>query len=193
MAEMITKKADYENGNDGRTDVVRRILVSILLLAYFVTALIAASPASALRTAALRFLKPPINYVGLYGEYDLFAPVPTNFNQTWTAVVEFEDGSKKTWAFPRSSNWKHDDLKRHFMFAWIEWQYYMIEAPWLMNDAARYVAWLHRNPRNQPVAVVLYHDYTIIRPEAADKPAPPVTAPTMKAKVFYKVRPEDLR
>ncbi len=179
-----------------RFEEMRRIVVSLLLFVYLSVLVIAASPSSPFHELCDRIFKGPFNYLGLYNSYGVFAPDPAFYDQIFRAVIEFSDGSKKTWVFPYLTQWKNDDCQRQFKLAWEEWQYYFM---WsknnrvLVTDAAKYIAWLHRNPTNQPVQVTIYRDFTDIVPPAIDgQSLPPL--PQVTDEVFsYSVHPEDLK
>jgi hypothetical protein len=142
-------------------ETIRRVVISFFLAAYILTAIIAGAFPSPLTVAWGQCLKPVFAYWGLYHNYGMFAPDPIDYNQTFRAIVKFRDGSIKDWRFPSLPDFKNDDLTRQRKLPWVEWQCYFAFDPAniiIVKDAARYVAWLHRNPTNPPVEVEIVRD-----------------------------------
>lgn len=174
----------------------RRILVSILLAVYLSCIIVWGSPDSAFSREFAHSLLPLFNYFGLYASYGVYSPDPAKFDQIFRAEVRFKDGTTKEWIFPHLLEWKNNDLMKQFKLPWVEWQYYMKWGrghPELIRDAARYVAWIHRNAENPPVEVLIYWDCsTIVLPMDGDL-SPPARKNVTELVDTYTVRPEDLR
>lgn len=146
---------------------IGKAVASVLLGVYVFSAVVAASPPSAFGKFWARAVGSTLNRFGLYSSFALFAPYPEDFNQEFQANIRFADGSTKTWVFPHLALDKNSSKDINVEFFWTEWQIYFMGIPspareqlWL--DAARYVAWLHRNPANQPVAVTIIRKYRMI-------------------------------
>lgn len=171
-----------------------RVVLSLGLFVYLSVLAIAASPPSPFRRFCDHIFKEPFNYWGLYNSYGVFAPDPAYYDQLFRAVVKFKDGSSKTWIFPYLRQWKDDDCQRQFKLAWEEWQYYFVwskDNAVLLTDAAKYVAWLYRNPENPPVEVSIFRDFSdIVLPAIDAKPMPPLPKASERL-LEYSVRAED--
>lgn len=172
----------------------KRIAISAVLGAYILSAVIAGAYPSPLTSAWGNYLKTALSYWGLYHSYSMFAPDPIRYNQTFRALITFKDGSKTIWKFPSLPDFKDDDLVRQRKLPWVEWECYFAFDPSdiiIVEDAARYVAWMHRNPSNQPLTVEILRDYQNIKVDARDKVTlePVVTESVLR----YPVSEDDLK
>src|SRR5579875_75902 len=174
----------------------RKQVLAPVLLVYLVSAFVAASPPSAFTRLFSGFPGRVLDRLGLASNFGVFAPEPQDYNQQFEAVITFADGSKKRWVFPRLSQGKRQPGQMEQKFFWSEWQMYFMAVPArtqraLFRDAAKYVAWLHRNQGNQPVHVSIYRTYSMITVNTGRPQAAPAA---VTANVFdYPVAPEDLQ
>ncbi|MBX9772115.1 MAG: hypothetical protein K2X29_12130 [Candidatus Obscuribacterales bacterium] len=172
-------------------DLIKRILLSVLVAVYIVASIIAGSPYSPLTGSWTKFFKPTFNYLGLFNNFGVFSPDPAKYNQEFRAVIKFQDGKTVTWKFPSLLDYKNDDVMKQLKLPWVEWEYYFVWDPQnvvLLPDAAKYIAYIHRNPSNQPVQVDIYREHQNISvPGVAD------VAPVCDLILKYPVEDEDIR
>ncbi len=83
--------------------LVRRIIVTVFILFNFLTFFRVFMP---LDTVFFQSIYRPIDsylsFFSIYQDWLMFAPDPSKINSYITGEVEFEDGSKDTYTFPRS-------------------------------------------------------------------------------------------
>jgi hypothetical protein len=89
-------------------------------------------------------LRPYFLWSGLFQSWDMFAPVPKGANTCLKAVLRYQDGSSRTWEFPRMDQMSFTDVKeRYRKFA----DYLQGEnTDELLPDAARFIARLNSPP-----------------------------------------------
>ena len=176
-----------------RFESIRQVVVSVVLAAYILAVVTVGAFPSPLTSAWSYWFKPALNYVGLYNSYGMFAPDPIKYNQEFRALIRYKDGSLSTWKFPSLPDWKNDDVTRQRKLPWVEWQCYFAFDPAndiIVEDAARYVAWLHRNPHNPPVQVEIVRDCCDIVVESKEAAPAKVASGTI---LKYDVSEEDLK
>ena len=170
-----------------------RVVLSVFVAAYLLAFLAVGSPYSPLTGAWCNILRPPFNYFGLFNNFGVFAPNPATYNQEFRAVIQFKDGTKKSWKFPSLLDWKSNDVMKQKKLPWVEWEYYFLWDPQnvvLLPDAAQYLAYQHRNPQNPPVKVNIYRDYNNIALPVDDVPQPVVEKTDLLLE--YDVQEQDL-
>jgi hypothetical protein len=138
-----------------------------------------------------QLIRPYFLWSGLFQSWDMFAPTPKSANSYLEAVLIYEDGSRKTWAFPRMDQLGLTD--KYFKERYRKFTESLVreENEPLLVDAARYIARLNSSP-NMPVkTVVLVQNYSYIVPRPDGSYVP---EPWQKHILLgYGVRPEDLK
>ena len=114
---------------------------------------------------ATRPIRDYVLYAGLWHKWSMFAPSPYSLNYDLRANVEFKDGSKKEWVWPRMeelSMWKR--LSKERFRKWRELMFTdNYSHIWRYN--ARFVARQYYNdPLNPPVKVTLTRCWNSIPP-----------------------------
>jgi len=146
-------------------DLIKRILLSLIAALYIIVGIIAGAPYSPLVEAWTGFFKPVFNYFGLYNNFGVFAPDPAKYNQEFYAVIRFQDGTTNTWRFPSLLDYKNSDVMKQLKLPWVEWEYYFVWDPQnvvLLPDAAKYIAYVHRDSKNQPTQIEIFRDFQYI-------------------------------
>jgi hypothetical protein len=132
------------------------------ILSAFVTALVALAAAGSVwpRVFWERF-----HEAGLHQSWDVFAPDPIHQETDFTALVTFADGTSATWRPPHApaavAVWSN---------RWELWQDRLLRdeySPW-WDDAARFVADLHRDHGRMPVRVALVRRWSELPPPGLD-------------------------
>ncbi len=108
--------------------------------------------------SARALIRPYFIFIGLFQSWDMFSPIPKNANVYVEAIIIYQDGNTRTWAFPRV---EHLSLAERYSKE--RYRKYIdnlkddnYSALW--PDAARYVARLN-NTRSSPVKMVLFVRY----------------------------------
>jgi hypothetical protein len=172
----------------------KRIAISAFLVFHIVAITCWCAPLdSALLTRFRALIRPYMQWSGLLQGWNMFAPEPTKFNSYMEADVIFQDGQKRTWAFPRMEKlgyWKRYRKERYRKFANENLRMDANSALW--PDAALRIARLNRNAANPPVMVILVRCWSQIpppRPDGSYRPGAWYRSPFY----LYAVRPGDLK
>jgi len=135
-------------------------------------------------------LRPYFVWSGLFQSWDMFSPSPKSINSYVEAIVLYQDGNTRIWAFPRMERLSltsryFKERSRKFVENLKEDKFAL-----LWPDAARFIARLNNNGPNPVKMVLLVRHWSNIVPrmDGAKTPEP------WDSHVFYgyMVRPEDL-
>ena len=152
------------------------------------------SPACPLRDAMLKPFLGYLNFFGLWQGWSVFES-PRKYNEYLTARITFEDGSQRSWDFPRME--KMGVIEKMFKEKYRRWTNDCVAdetKPFLWPDAARYVARRNRNQTNQPVTVAIIRHWTWIpAPEIGLGKPLPTTDDGQSTLYTGKISPEDLK
>lgn len=101
--------------------------------------------------------RPWVITLGVWQSWDMFAPNPSNRDVWGSAIIEFEDGTKRDWEFPRVKNynlfWKYEKERYRKSFERLN----LPEYNRLLPDACLWIARVNNdNPSNPPTKVSLY-------------------------------------
>ena len=121
-------------------------------------------------------IRPYMLWTGLFQNWDMFAPDPSKLNCNMGAVVEYRDGTRSLWSFPKMES--RGIVDKYFRERWRKYANDNLRLDpnaALWPDAARYVARQNYRPANPPVAVSLIRYWSEVpRPSAngSYQPAP---------------------
>ena len=149
----------------GRWAITAFIVLHVYILAAW------GLPISGLRTMLVRPIEDYVNYWGLWPSWDMFAPDPLSLNFRIEALIEYQDGSSRTWSFPQMAKlslWQRYQKERYRK--WEERVRMDVNAA-LWDDTCRFVARLNDTPTNHPTHIVLIRHWALI-------PAPTVVPGT---------------
>jgi hypothetical protein len=153
----------------------RKCLINAFLLWQMSAVAVWLLPPSLLQFQLSAIAKPYMMMTGCWQAWTMFSPQPSNTDMYVDAVIEYKDGSQRTWDFPRMS--RLDLWTRYREERWRK----AIEN--MQGDQsrgywpylARYAA-LQENPQpqlNPPVKVRLFRHFRIVPPPGV--PLPPFT------------------
>jgi hypothetical protein len=123
-----------------------------------------------------KLIRPYMLWTGLFQNWDMFAPDPSKLNCNVGAVVEYRDGTRSLWSFPKMESMGLVD--KYFRERWRKYANDNLRLDTnaaLWPDAARYVARQNNRPGNPPVAVSLLRYWSEVPPPAPNgiyEPAP---------------------
>ena len=146
---------------------------------------------SPLVLAGRSFIRPYFLWAGLFQSWDTFSPSPKAINSYVEAIVLYQDGHTKIWAFPRME--RLSLTQRYFKERYRKFVENLKEdtnsALW--PDAARFIARLNNNGPSPVIKIFLVRYWSNIVPRADD----PYTPGPWDAHVFYAyvVEPQDLK
>ena len=171
---------------------MKRIAINIFLVFHLTAIFCWCVPVnSPLLPAVKNLVRPYFIWSGLFQSWDTFSPAPKAVNSYVEAIVLYEDGTTRTWAFPRMEQLRLAD--RYFKERYRKFVENLKEdanAP-LWPDAARYIARLNNNGPSAERMVLLVRYWSAIVPQNNNADA----AAQWSEHVFYgyNVQPEDLR
>jgi hypothetical protein len=160
----------------------RRWSITAFILLHVYIMAVWGLPGSGFRTLLARPIESYVDYMGLWHSWDMFAPDPLSLNFGIQAVIEYQDGSRKTWDFPRMeklSLWERFQKERYRK--WSERVRLDVNAA-LWDDTCRFVARVNDTPRNHPTRIILIRNWEPI--------PPPVTAPGSAVPQDFQPRPD---
>lgn len=141
------------------------------------------------RLAVRGFVTPYMRWTGLFQSWDMFSPVPKHVNSYVEAIIHYQDGNTRNWAFPRMAHlnvWERYSRERYRKYV------DLLEAtPALWPDAALFAA-RHNNDRTVPIKTVLLVRYCAPIALQGEVPTP---SDSCDADVIYArpIRPSDLK
>ena len=145
---------------------LREPIIFAFLLWHFSGIVLWDCPACPLRDQLIKPFIGYLNFFGLWQGWSVFEK-PRLYNGYLTAVVQFQDGSRRTWEFPRME--KLGLVEKMFKERYRRWANDCVSDvndSYLWPDAARYIARLYRRPENPPVSVsIIRHWAWILPPE----------------------------
>lgn len=136
-------------------------------------------------------VRPYFLWAGLFQSWDMFAPVPKGANTYFEATLIYQDGSQKTWTYPRVEQMSL--MQRLFKERYRKFadNLQRDELDDLLPDAARNIARLNSSPGNPVKTVILIQRVSFIvpRPDGSYIPEP------WESHILlgYGVQPEDLQ
>jgi hypothetical protein len=146
-----------------------RLLLSALLAFHIVATLAWLLPGSALRGDLQPVTDRYIGYSGLWQNWGMFAPEPSNRNLYIHAVVTYADGSEQQWSFPRMNQLDFFNRYRLERFRKYEEYAHLDSYAGIWPDLARWIARQNnRDPGNPPVHVQLIRSWWLVPPPPAN-------------------------
>ncbi len=150
------------------------------------------SPPFLLRNILVQHVSPYILWLGLWQNWDMFAPSTYNTNSMLLADIKFQDGTHTTWEFPRPAQSHQYQKGRYGQWRdFIRMDGYSLAWP----DTTRFIARLHKNPQSPPSVISLIRYWEPIPPPTQDFHQPlnkKVTYSRHETFFTYQVTPEDL-
>ena len=170
---------------------IKRIAINIFLVFHLAMIFCWAIPLnSRLVTGTRPIIAPYMTWSGLAQGWNLFAPNPLALNTRAEADISYRDGQTEIWKFPLPQDFGY--ARRYMMERLHKFSFDSLQNDkfaYLRPDAARYIARLNNNKKNDPpvsVTIVCYRS----------KIAPPgsgLPEPWVRNVVFtYSVKPGDL-
>lgn len=159
-----------------------RLAINTFLIVHLLSISCWALPfANPLMSACRDLVRPYFLWSGLFQSWDMFSPMPKSANGYAEAIVIYEDGNSRNWAFPRMErlNWKGRYLQERYRKFVENLTDDRNAALW--PDAAGFIGRVN-NDRPVPVKLVLlvrYQSAIIHRTDGSYLPAP------WDAHVFY--------
>lgn len=146
------------------------------------------------RDLLIKPVQPFLGAFGLWQSWNVFSPEIRKENFHVTASITMKDGSVLLWEFPRPDRLSGIEKMRAQRFRkWVNDRVKNNTFGNVLPDAARYVARLHRDDANPPIAIALFSHSAPIEPPKpdVDTAAPPHWQ--QRLLYTYKVKPEDLK
>jgi hypothetical protein len=140
-------------------------------------------PESQLRAVLVSPIENYVNFWGLWHSWDMFAPAPLSLNFRIEAIIQYQDGSTRTWNFPemaKLSLWERYQKERYRK--WAE-RVRLDSSSAIWDDTCRFVARLNDTPTNHPTRVILIRHWEQI--------PPPAVVPGTVIPEDYQSRPDD--
>lgn len=166
-----SNSSDQKGGSPGLS--VGQCFLSLLIVSYFVIAIIQVSPGEATAKSALdassdpmaELVRPIVTMFGLKQRWNLFSPDIRKMNQYSTAVITYADGSQKLYEWPRVNLlpleqriFKHR-IMRFVTDSWAQPQYRHY-----LPFGAQFLSKAHRDEDNPPTVIEFYFNYCDIPP-----------------------------
>lgn len=194
-------KIETANQNSNPADVVApmiatkwRVAHSAAIAAYVFSLCLMLLPSWAPRDLLIQPVQPFLGAFGLWQAWNVFSPEIRKENYHLLALVDFKDGSMSIWEFPRQEEKTGiEQLRAHRFRKWAQDRVKNNTFGLVMPDTARYVARIHNNSLNPPVAVTISMLSANI-PEPRIGKQDPLPPHANKTTLFtYKVLESDLR
>lgn len=136
-------------------------------------------------------VRPYFLWAGLFQSWDMFAPVPKGANAYIEAELQFADGSRKIWTYPRMEQMSLKETLFKERYRKFADNLQRGDQDDLLLDAARYIARLNSTPGNPVKTVILIQRVSFILPRSDEM----CIASPWESHVLlgYGVRPEDLK
>lgn len=192
LRRQLKSDRNHELSRTMRAGWMKRIAINIFLVFHLTAIFCWCVPVnSPLLPVVNNLVRPYFIWSGLFQSWDTFSPAPKAVNSYVEAIVLYEDGTTRTWAFPRMEQLRLAD--RYFKERYRKFVENLKEdanAP-LWPDAARYIARLNNNGPSAERMVLLVRYWSAIVPQNNNADA----AAQWSEHVFYgyNVQPEDLR
>jgi hypothetical protein len=135
-------------------------------------------------------IRPYMVWIGLFQNWDMFAPSPKAANQYLEAIVLYKDKPAQLWSFPRMEFLSYTERYRKERYRKFEENLPKTEYSALWPDAARFIARLNSTPSSPAQSVVLVVRWSPIIPEEGTSAHGPWN---VSAFYSYQVKPEDLQ
>jgi hypothetical protein len=119
----------------------------------------------------------------------MFAPTPWASNSYVEAVVIYEDGSRKTWSFPRMEQLSLTDRYLKERYRKFSEVLQVEDNDALLPEVARHIARLNSTPSNRAKTIILIRRWSPIIPRADGSYQPEPW--DQHVLLGYGVRPED--
>jgi hypothetical protein len=171
-----------------------RVAQSVAIAAYVFSLCLMLLPSWAPRDLLIQPVQPFLGAFGLWQAWNVFSPEIRKENYHLLALVDFKDGSMSIWEFPRQEEKTGiEQLRAHRFRKWAQDRVKNNTFGLVMPDTARYVARIHNNKLNPPVAVTISMLSANI-PEPRIGKQDPLPPHANKTTLFtYKVLEGDLR
>lgn len=149
---------------------MRKAVISVFIVFHLSAFFVWSMPeANQLTRAFSSLIRGYMMRTGLWHGWAMFAPNPTSVNAYIDAKVHLRNGETLLWTAPRIELAEPAD--RNGMERWNQWRFALRldHNAVIREDAARYVARLHRDPNNPPVRIELWRHWSLIAaPQAGD-------------------------
>lgn len=143
-------------------DKVRRAVVSVLVIAYLLSACMYCMPAGLWQATVLRPQRSFMEWSGLWQDWSMFSPDPFLDNTYLTASLRFDDGSATEYELPRMEKMGFVDAL--YRERWRKfWQDNLNESNWLCPPFSVYLARKFDSPKRHPTSVELVRHTEEIR------------------------------
>jgi hypothetical protein len=137
------------------------------------------------------FVRPYFLWAGLFQSWDMFAPVPKGANTYIEAELNYRDGSRKIWTYPRMERMGLTETLFKERYRKFADNLQRDDLDDLLPDAARYIARLNSSPGNPVKTVILIQRYSfMVRHSDRTYVPEPWQSHIL---LGYGVRPEDLK
>jgi hypothetical protein len=136
-----------------------------------------------------KLVRPYFLWAGLFQSWDMFAPTPWASNSYVEAVVIYEDGSRKTWSFPRMEQLSLTDRYLKERYRKFSEVLQVEDNDALLPEVARHIARLNSTPSNRAKTIILIRRWSPIIPRADGSYQPEPW--DQHVLLGYGVRPED--
>ncbi len=129
---------------------------SIAIAAYVFSLCLMLLPSWAPRDLLIQPVQPFLGAFGLWQAWNVFSPEIRKENYHLFAFVNFKDGSMSIWEFPRQEEKTGiEQLRAHRFRKWAQDRVKNNTFGLVMPGTARYVARIHNNSLNPPVAITI--------------------------------------
>ena len=153
---------------------VRTFVLSAFICWHLFCLFVWVSPPFPQQEQLATLVRPYFMFFGLWQTWKVFAPDPKDWNVYMSAIIVLQDGTTKTWEFPRMdklSLWER--MKQERFRKWANDSVNDEKNAVIWNDTAIYIARLNNSdPANPPVAVTLLRNNSWIQaPSGERKPS----------------------
>ncbi len=171
-----------------------RIAHSVAIAAYILSLCLMLLPSWPPRNLLIQPVQSFLGAFGLWQAWNVFSPEIRKENYHLFALVDFKDGSMSVWEFPRQEEKTGiEQLRAHRFRKWSQDRVKNNTFGLVLPDTARYVARLHNNTLNPPVAVTISMLASNI-PEPRQGKQDPLPPHVNRTTLFtYKVLESDLK
>jgi hypothetical protein len=133
-----------------------QVAQSIAIAAYIFSLCLMLLPSWPPRDLLIQPVQPFLGAFGLWQAWNVFSPEIRKENYHLLAFVDFKDGSMSVWEFPRQEEKTGiEQLRAHRFRKWSQDRVKNNTFGLVMPDTARYVARIHNNKLNPPVAITI--------------------------------------
>lgn len=158
----------------------RKLILSVFVVCHLIALPLYLLPSSQWSDLLLAPFLPYISFFGLEQNWSVFTP-PPQWNARISALIEFDDGSTKTWEFPQMD--KLCLVEKMFSERYRKWSSDYVADPRqaiIWPDTAKYVARINTSPGKRPIAVSFVRKATPI-----NLPNKPISSESEETQIFF--------